>query len=171
MIVHYTCDIVHSPNSMGISNSHSGSLDVHVCTQTEYYNRVGGRGTHVYLYVMYMYMMYTCCCWPVVPMMRTRSKERSAAAQWVSTSGQYDAHRGQERMDTTHAMDRMETAHPPGEPLPLPLPLLPVLSFSNFLSVCSACKCMCVCIICLCMFNGNGESIMLGKSRVYVNFQ
>lgn len=48
-----------------------------------------------------------------VPMMRTRSKERGAAAQWVSSSGHYDpTHRGQET--TTHAMDRMDTAHHSG---------------------------------------------------------
>ena len=123
-----------------------------------------------------MYMMYTCCCWPAVPMMRTRSKERSAAAQWVSTSGQYDAHRGQERMDTTHAMDRMETAHPPGEPLSLPL--LPVLPFSSFLSVCSACNLMYmyvyvyvhVCSIPILkhhfILRGMGSQMVLGKSRL-----
>ena len=150
---------------MGISNSHS--LDVYMYVHRQNITIEWGDGGH-----MYMYMMYTCCCWPAVPMMRTRSKERSAAAQWVSTSGQYDAHRGQERMDTTHAMDRMETAHPPGEPLSLPL--LPVLSFSNFLSVCSACKCTCMCAIPILkhhfILRGMGSQMVLGKSR-YVKFQ
>ena len=54
-----------------------------------------------------------------VPMMRTKSKERSAAAQWVSSSGgqqPYPHHHGQERMDTHHPMD---TSHPTGEYIPI----------------------------------------------------
>ena len=45
-----------------------------------------------------------------VPMMRTKSRERSGAMQWASGSGQYVGHRGQEHMDT----HRMDTAHPSG---------------------------------------------------------
>jgi hypothetical protein len=51
------------------------------------------------------------CSSPAVPMMRTRSKDRGSA-QWVSGSGQYDPHHGQEHNVMDMAMD---TTRPSGE--------------------------------------------------------
>ena len=61
-----------------------------------------------------LYMLYMLC---VVPMMRTKSKERGGAAQWVSTSGQYGAgHLPQRGQDT--AIYPMELPHHSGESCP-----------------------------------------------------
>ena len=52
----------------------------------------------------------------VVPMMRTKSKERGGAAQWVSTSGQYGAHLPQRGQGT--AIHPMDLPHHSGESSP-----------------------------------------------------
>ena len=64
-----------------------------------------------------------CVCVSAVPMMRTKSKERGGAVQWVSSSGHYGGgggallpppHRGQERMEPV-MHHPMEISHPSGQ--------------------------------------------------------
>ena len=80
---------------------------------------------------------------PIVPMMRTRSKDRTSAAQWVSSSGQYDAHHVPERMDTT--THNMDTMHPSGESCGL---LSYVLVHVSSQGWASGVLLFCVCCVC-----------------------